>query len=82
MGLALGKSLKFCTSVRKRLKLKARTFWGPNLTFVEVTWEKLVWGRAFCPPPPILSRSNIFIIIVEYLLGVGVRFVNYFLSFF
>ena len=45
LGLALGMSLKFCTSVVKRLKLKVRKFLGPNLTFVEVTGETLV-GQA------------------------------------
>ena len=45
LGLALGMNLKFCTSVVKRLKLKARKFLGPNLTFVEVTGEELV-GQA------------------------------------
>ena len=42
--LALGIALKFYTSVRKELKLKVRKFWGLIPTFVEVTWEKLVWG--------------------------------------
>ena len=40
LGLALGTNLKFCTSV-------ARNFWGPNLTFVEVTGEKLVGGASW-----------------------------------
>ena len=44
LGLALGTNLKFCTSVAKGLKLKVRKFLGPNLTFVEVTGEKLVGG--------------------------------------
>ena len=50
-GLALGTNLKFCTSVAKKLKLKARQFWGPNPTFVEVTGEKLVGGALLAPPP-------------------------------
>ena len=50
LGLALGKNLKFFTSVAKRLKLKVRRFWGPNSTFVEVIVEKLV-GGPFCLPP-------------------------------
>ena len=50
LGLALGMTFKFYTSVAKRLKLKVRK-WGLNLTFVEVTGEKLVWG-AFLPPTP------------------------------
>ena len=49
LGLALGTNLKFCTSVAKGLKLKAKMFWGPNPTFVEVAGEKLV-GVAFLPP--------------------------------
>ena len=42
----------------KWLKLKVRSFWGPNLTFVEVTGEKLA-GVAFCPPTPILNRVKL-----------------------
>ena len=57
LGLALDTNLKFCTSVAKRLKLKVRTFWGPNPTFVEVTGEKLIGGGLF--GPPILNRVNI-----------------------
>ena len=53
LGLALGKNLKFFTSVTKGLKLKVRKFWGPNSTFVEVTGETLV-GGAFAHP--ILNR--------------------------
>ena len=49
LGLVLGTNLKFCTTVEKGLKLKVRKFWGPNLTFVEVTREKLI-GGLFCPP--------------------------------
>ena len=37
-------TLKFDTSVAKRLKLKVRKFWGLNPTFVEVSGEKLVGG--------------------------------------
>ena len=43
LGLSLGKEL----SVAKELKLKVRKFWWLNLTFVDVTWEKLVG----CFPP-------------------------------
>ena len=50
MGLALGTTLKFYTTVAKKSKLKVRKFWGLNLTFVEVTGETLV-GGPFCPPP-------------------------------
>ena len=57
LGLALGTNLKFCTSVAKELKLKVRNFWRPNLTFVEVTGERLVGvgggvGGGFLLPPP------------------------------
>ena len=51
MGLALAMTLKFYTSVAKRLKLKVRKFWELIPTFVEITGEKLV-GGAFRPPPP------------------------------
>ena len=50
LGLALGRNLKFCTSVAKGLKLKVRKFWGPNPTFVEVTEVKLVGGLFGSPP--------------------------------
>ena len=53
LGLALGKNLKFCITVAKGLKLKARKFWGPNPTFVEVPGEKLVRGSLFTPPSSI-----------------------------
>ena len=39
LGLALGMTLKFYTSVRKQLKLKVRKFWRLSCTFVEVTGE-------------------------------------------
>ena len=42
--MSLGTNLNFCTSQAKELKLKIRTFWGPNPTFVEVTGEKQVGG--------------------------------------
>ena len=45
LGLALGKNLKFFTSVGKGLKLKVKKFCGPNLAFVDVTGEKLVGGE-------------------------------------
>ena len=47
LGLALGKNLKFFTSVAKGLKIKVRRFWGQNSTFLENTGEKLV-GGPFC----------------------------------
>ena len=37
--------LKFYTSVAKMLKLKIRKIWGLVPMFVEVTEEKLIWGR-------------------------------------
>ena len=48
MGLALGITLKFYTSVTKGLKLKVRKFLGLIPTFVEVTGEKFV-GVLFAP---------------------------------
>ena len=61
LGIALGKNLKFYTSVAKGLKLKIRMFWGLILTSVQITGEKLV-GKVFLhhhpppsPPPPIPS---------------------------
>ena len=54
MRLALGMALKFYTSVAKELKLKVRKFVGLIVTFVEVTWAKLV--GAF---PPILNRVKV-----------------------
>ena len=53
LGLALGMTLKFYTSVAKSLKLKVRKFWKPILTSVEITEEKLVEGLF---APPILNR--------------------------
>ena len=52
MGLALGMTLKFCTSVVKVLKLKVRKFLGLILTSVEVTGEKRI-GTFLTPPPPL-----------------------------
>ena len=48
LGLALGMTLKFHTSVAKGLKFKVREFCGLSLTIVEVTGEKLV-GGLFAP---------------------------------
>ena len=42
LGLALGMTLKFYTSVTKGLKLKVTKFYGLTPTFVEITWESLV----------------------------------------
>ena len=48
MRLALGVALKFYINVAKWLEIK--TFWGPILTFAEVTGEKLVgWSGIFAP---------------------------------
>ena len=51
LGLGLVMILKFYTNVAKRLKLKARKFWGLILTFVEVTGEKKPVGGFFVSPP-------------------------------
>ena len=51
LGVALVMNLKFYTSVAKRLKLKVGKFWGLVPTFLEVTGEKLVGGKAFLPTP-------------------------------
>ena len=56
LGLALGKNLKFYTSVAKGLKLKVIKIWGLNLKFVEVTGGKLV-AELFAPLS-ILNRVN------------------------
>ena len=50
LGVALGTTLNFYTSVAKGLKLKVRKLWCLILTFVEVAREKLV-GAPFCPHP-------------------------------
>ena len=47
--LALGMTLKFYTSVKKRLRLKVRKLQRLIPTFVEVTRDKLVAGL-FAPP--------------------------------
>ena len=52
LGVALGKNLKFHTSVAKGLKLKVRKFWGLIPTLVEVIEEKLIEGAFFPSPPP------------------------------
>ena len=49
-GLTLGTNLKLYTSVAKRLKLKAKKFWGLIPTFVEVTGEKLIGGTFSTSP--------------------------------
>ena len=50
LGLSLGMTLKFNTSLSKGLKLKVRKFWELSPTFVEVTGKKLV-GGLFVPSP-------------------------------
>ena len=45
MGLALGLTLTYYTSVAKKLKLQVKKFWGLIPTFVEVTGEKLLGGE-------------------------------------
>ena len=57
--MSLGTNLNFCTSQAKELKLKIRTFWGPNPTFVEVTGEKQVAGGGTFLAPPILNRVKV-----------------------
>ena len=51
LGLALGTSLKFYTSVAKGLKVKVRKFLELVPTFVEVTRENLI-GGLFAPSHP------------------------------
>ena len=60
LGLALGKNLKFYTSVAKWLKLKNRKFWGLIRTFVEVTGKKNASG-AFLPQPLCLKILKMII---------------------
>ena len=50
LGLVRGTNLKLYTSVKKRLKLKFKMFWGLIPTFVEATWEKQL-GQTFLPAP-------------------------------
>ena len=58
LGLALGTSLKFYSSVKKGSKLKIRKFLGLIPTFVEVTWKTGRRGGGLFepPPPPVLNR--------------------------
>ena len=59
LGLALGKNLKFYTSVAKGLKLKVRKFWGTNFYVCRSYRGKLLGEGAFCrPPTPTLNRVN------------------------
>ena len=44
LGLTLGVTLNYYTSVAKGLKLRVRKFLGLTLTFAEVTGENLVEG--------------------------------------
>ena len=55
-GLALGRNLKFYTSVAKGLEVKVRKFLGLVPTFVEFTREKLVGGGELFAPFCILNR--------------------------
>ena len=48
LGMSIGMSLQFYTSVAKGSKLKVREILGLILTFVEVTEEKLA-GNLFAP---------------------------------
>ena len=51
LGLALGMTLKFYTSLTKELKFKVRNLSVPSPTFVEITGEKLVRGHFQIRPP-------------------------------
>ena len=57
LGIALGMTLKFYTSVKKGLKLKVRKFWRLIPTFSEVTRETLA-GEGFLSPS-ILNRVKV-----------------------
>ena len=73
LGLVLGTSLKFYTSVAKRLKLKVRKFLGLILTFVEVTGEKLVGRGGILPDNKSLNGvSNSLTAMSDCLLQVDV----------
>ena len=50
-------ALKFYKSVTRELKRNVGKIRGLILTFVEVTWEKLVGGPF--PPPPILNSIKV-----------------------
>ena len=52
LGLALGMTLKFYTSLAKGLKLRVRKFSALIPTFVEVKEKNLVGGFLSPPPPP------------------------------
>ena len=56
LGLTVGMTLAFYTSVEKGLKLKVKKFWGLIPTFVEVTGKE--WYRGLSPH---LNRVKIYI---------------------
>ena len=58
LGLALSISLKFYSSVAKKLILKFRKFWELVPTFLEVTGGKPIVGGGGFLAPPILNRVN------------------------
>ena len=58
LGLALGMTMKFYSSVAKGLKLKVREFCGQSPTFVEVTGERLVGEPSIPSPSPSWIRIN------------------------
>ena len=51
LGQALVTNLKFCTSVAKGLKLKARNFWGTN-SYLCRSYRGKTGRGIFLPPPP------------------------------
>ena len=61
LGLALGMTLKFYTSVTKGLKLKVRKFLGLSPTFVEFTGKKLLGGGP-CFASCIMRKFQNFVI--------------------
>ena len=58
LGLALGMTMKFYSSMAKGLKLKVREFCGQSPTFVEVTGERLVGEPSIPSPSPSWIRVN------------------------
>ena len=59
LGLAVGMALKFYKSVIRELKRNVGKIKGLILTFVEVTWEKLVVGGGGFSSPTTLNRVKV-----------------------